>query len=211
MPSKIDYSIIGQRFGRLTVVDFDHMGSYHKSYWLCRCDCGNSTVVPRLNLVTGTSTSCGCNRAIRAKECKTTHGMSRTPLHGIWCHIRQRCRNENDHAYPYYGARGIDVCDEWDEFENFYDWAINNGYEAGLSIDRKNNNEGYNPENCRWADRITQCNNRRTSRYITYNDITHTMAEWSRLLNVNYDIFKKRMNRGDMQDFKRYYGYSEED
>ena len=206
---KINYSIIGSRFGRLTVLDFDHMGPHHVTYWLCECDCGNKTIVSRLNLRSGHTTSCGCNRAIRAKECRTMHGMSKTPLHGIWCHIRQRCGNENDQCYDRYGGRGIDICDEWSEFKNFYDWAINNGYESGLSIDRKNNDKGYSPENCRWTDRVTQCNNRRTSHCITYNGITHTMAEWSRLLNVNYDTFKARVRRGNMRDFEKYYGDSE--
>lgn len=210
MPGKIDYSIIGRRFGRLTVVDFDHMGSYKVSYWMCKCDCGNMTIVSRLNLQTGHTTSCGCNRVIRAKECRTIHGQSNTPLHGIWCHIRQRCRNENDSAYSRYGGRGIDVCDEWDDFENFYEWAIANGYRAGLTIDRKDNDRGYSPENCRWTDHITQCNNRRTNHYVTYNGVTHTLAEWSRLLNVSYDAFKARVRRGNFRDFENYYGKPED-
>ena len=119
--------------------------------------------------------------------------------------MKQRCGNTHFKQYHRYGGRGVFLCDEWQEFENFRDWAFDSGYEPGLSIDRINNDDGYYPENCRWADRITQQNNRYNNRFITYADITHTLAEWSRLLNIDYDKLRRRVNRNDMRDFEEYF------
>lgn len=127
--------------------------------------------------------------------------------------MRARCNNPKNHAYKNYGGRGITVCNEWDEdFKSFYDWAMNNGYKPNLSIDRIDNDKGYCPDNCRWATRIEQSNNRRMCRHIIYNEVDHTIAEWSRILNVPYRNLRERINRGDMQDFERYFSkINEED
>lgn len=118
----------------------------------------------------------------------------------------RRCKNETNRKYPRYGGRGIKVCCEWYNFENFYNWAMCNGYESGLSLDRKNNDGDYCPENCRWVDNITQQNNKSDNHYITYGGITHSRADWSRLLNVNYQTLRARVARGDMRDFEEYFG-----
>ena len=97
------------------------------------------------------------------------------------------------------------MCSEWHKFENFYSWAMNNGYEIGLTLDRKNNDDGYYPENCRWVDNLTQQNNRSTNHYITYNGITHTRSDWARILNVKYETLRARVRRGDMHDFEKYF------
>lgn len=127
--------------------------------------------------------------------------------------MRARCNNPKSHAYKNYGGRGITVCNEWDEnFKSFYDWAMNNGYKPNLSIDRIDNDKGYCPDNCRWATRIEQSNNRRMCRHIIYNEVDHTIAEWSRILNVPYRNLRERINRGDMRDFERYFSkINEED
>lgn len=192
----------GLRFGRLQVLGFSHMGPYGKSYWLCECDCGNETIVSRTHLLDGHVTSCGCwNR-----DSATIHGMSHEPLYHTWVSMRQRCQNERQKAYVRYGARHIFVCDEWQSFKNFQEWAMSNGYEHGLTIDRINNDDGYYPENCRWVDRITQANNTSTNRFITYNGDTHTIAEWARLFEIDYDLLRRRINRNDMRDFEEYFG-----
>lgn len=120
--------------------------------------------------------------------------------------MKQRCTNERSDTYHSYGGRGIHVCDEWLDFENFRDWAFDSGYEPGLTIDRINNNDGYYPGNCRWADRRTQANNRRTNRFVTYGGDTHTIAEWARLFEISYQKLLGRVNRGDMRDFEEYFG-----
>ena len=99
---------------------------------------------------------------------KKTHGKSNTKLYEVWKAMRRRTKRENSQAYENYGGRGIGICEEWEkDFETFYKWAIENGYREGLSIDRKDNNKGYNPDNCRWTTRKVQNNNTRANRMVT--------------------------------------------
>lgn len=194
--------LTGKRFGRLVVIGFDHMGRWGDQHWLCKCDCGNTHIVKRTHLLNGHVKSCGCWNV----DSHVTHGESDTPLHHTWVSMRQRCNNERQDAFYNYGGRGIRVCEEWESFENFRDWAFENGYEHGLTIDRIDNDLGYYPENCRWVDRVTQANNRRSNRYVTYNGITHTIAEWSRIFGIKYSKLLNNINKNDMSDFEEYYG-----
>lgn len=200
------YNISGQKFGRLTVLSFDHVGSYGHSYWLCECDCGNTTVVERSNLLNGGTVSCGCYGREQSRMGSVTHGLSNTRLYKIWMDMKGRCNNTHDHAYDRYGGRHITVCEEWDDFENFYKWAATNGYAPELTIDRIDNDDGYYPDNCRWVDDTNQANNRRSNTRITYNNETHTIAEWARIFNVIYNSLLGRIKRGDMSDFEEYFG-----
>jgi hypothetical protein len=120
--------------------------------------------------------------------------------------MKQRCGNENNTNYHSYGERGIRVCDEWfDDYETFRDWALENGYSDELTLDRRNNNGIYSPDNCRWADRYTQMNNRRNTRYITYNGETHSVSEWARILNVRRPVLNYRLSKNDMSLFEDYF------
>lgn len=202
---------IGKQFGRLRVIDFAGIDKCGHARWLCECDCGNIVVKLGTNLKRGLTTSCGCRRVEVAREQKTTHGMYGSRLYNVWSGMIQRCENPNDKLYHRYGGRGICVCNEWYDFENFLDWSLNSGYQPDLTIDRIDNDDGYYPENCRWANRITQGNNTSTNRRITYGGETHTIAEWSRLFGVNYDRLYRRIQKGDMQDFEEYYGIKEND
>lgn len=196
----------GQRFGRLVVIEFDHMDEYYSSHWLCRCDCGNKVIVSRGNLVKGRATSCGCYKRDRQRELHTTHGEHRSRLHNIWGNMKQRCGNEKNTNYHSYGERGIEVCDEWlDDYETFRDWALENGYSDDLTLDRRDNNGIYSPDNCRWADCYTQANNRRTTRYITYNGETHSISEWARILGVSRGTLDYRIRKGDTSIFEAYF------
>ena len=198
-------NIIGKRFGRLTVVDFDHNDVHRNSYWLCECDCGNKTIVTRGSLISGNTTSCGCYNKERVRESTTTHGLSGTPLYKAWRDMRTRCENINNAAYHRYGGRGIDICDDWKKFENFRDWATDSGYDKHLTLDRIDNDDGYYPENCRWVDWQTQGNNRSTNRIVEYAGYRHTIAEWVRILGVNDVTLRNRIERNDFRDFERYF------
>lgn len=197
--------ISGLVFGRLTVLELDHVTERDRTYWLCECSCGNRVIVRRDGLVSGHTLSCGCLHSELLTDRITRHGMSKTRLYRIWQGMHMRCGNENEPRYDDYGGRGIFVCDEWSEFENFMDWALAHGYSDDLTIDRINNDLGYFPENCRWADRVTQQNNRRNSHYYTYAGKTHTVTEWSRLLGISYSTLWYRIDRGDLHDFEDYF------
>lgn len=118
-------------------------------------------------------------------------------LYMIWFDMKRRCYQPQNKRYDRYGARGIKVCDEWlRNFQAFFDWSLAHGYQDDLSIDRFDSNGDYSPNNCRWADSVTQANNRTNNHYITYQGKTQTMMEWSKELNINYSTLRRRINAG---------------
>lgn len=110
--------------------------------------------------------------------------------------MKERCRNSNNPAYHNYGGRGIRVCDEWMEFEKFYEWSMNNGYQKGLEIDRIENDSNYDPSNCRFVTSQKNANNRRTNHFITINSITKTLSEWSYTSGINRATLRSRVING---------------
>ena len=108
--------------------------------------------------------------------------------------MKTRCLNPNCHAYKDYGGRGITICDEWiNSVENFNEWAISNGYNENLTLDRIDVNGNYEPSNCRWTSRKSQANNKRNNHLLTFNNETHTIAEWGAILNINPISINKRL------------------
>ena len=185
----------GDKYGRLTVKEPSEKDK-HGQKWTCRCECGATRDVYESNLTNGNSKSCGCINSERLREMKLRHGGTGTRLYNIWLDMRKRCTNQNSKNYKRYGARGITVCEEWAEYEAFESWAIENGYNDSKSIDRIDNNEGYEPTNCRWTDEITQANNRRSNRIHEIDGIKKTSAEWCREYGVKPNTFLNRINRG---------------
>ena len=185
--------LTGRRFGKLTVIKrvenkITNNGQI-KVQFLCKCDCGKETIVLSNSLKSGLTKSCGC--------IYRTHNMTNSKIYNVWQSIKTRCFNKNSKSYKEYGGRGIKMCEEWlHEFQAFYNWAIENGYKDGLTIDRIDNNGNYTKENCRWVTMKEQSNNKRTSKYITYNNETHTMAEWSYKLGGSKDLISKRLASG---------------
>lgn len=154
------YDLTGNRYGRLTVLErVNNIGS--QAAWLCKCDCGNTKIVRSRDLRNGIVKSCGCLRKELAKNRASKHYGSGTHLYAVWNMMRQRCNNPNNKDYKHYGNRGITVCSEWNDFPNFQSWALSNGYEEGLTIDRINNDGNYEPDNCRWIPIEEQQHNRR--------------------------------------------------
>ena len=150
----------GERYGRLTIIrEVEPAGSIHKRVrrFLCRCDCGNEIICRLPNLKSGTTKSCGCYRKFVSSNRRDCHHLQNTRIYRIWCGMKRRCYNKHNEHFDRYGGRGIIVCDEWKtDFMNFYDWAMSNGYDDKLSIDRINNEGNYEPSNCRWANQKQQ-------------------------------------------------------
>lgn len=126
---------------------------------------------------------------------RRTHGMSHTRLHNIWLAMRQRCEKPNSSAYHKYGAKGIKVCEEWNSFENFRDWAYSNGYNDTLTIDRIDPRGDYSPQNCRWLTQKEQQSNRTNNVHLTYKGETHVLVDWEKIVGIPYHILYDRYRR----------------
>ena len=188
--------LTGKRFGRLSVIERDPTETRHGK-WLCVCDCGNSCSVYSTNLRRGTTVSCGCKKSERISILNKSHGMSKKRLYYEWTRMRSRCNNPENQDFSLYGGRGITVCPEWsDSFEAFRDWAISNGYRDDLTIDRKDNDGPYSPENCRWATQKEQQNNKRNNSYITFNGRTQTMKQWADEIGIDNATLWRRLKTG---------------
>ena len=194
----------GAKFGRLTLVRIATESTNKHKTWECLCECGKTTFVRQYSLGSRKTKSCGClsseiliERNQHGKwNNQTTKGDS-YHIYGAWGGMIKRCYHEHNNGYKRYGARGITVCDEWkNNFLTFLDWSIKNGWQFGLSIDRIDNNGNYSPENCRWADRKTQNNNRRSNRLISIHGQTHTLMQWSEISGIQRQTIVKRINAG---------------
>lgn len=189
--------LTGQRFERLTVIERDCNDRGNGAYWICKCDCGNYNVVRGAELRNGHTKSCGCQKNENTSSRMRTHGMRKTRLYNTWQCIRARCYNEKIRNFRHYGGKGIAVCDEWrNSFESFRDWAMANGYNDSLTIDRIDVDGDYCPENCRWVDMVVQENNTSRNHYLTYKNETRSMADWARIKGLNYHTLRHRISLG---------------
>lgn len=193
MPTLQDLS--GQRFGRLTVIERGRTKG-GRNAWVCLCDCGARKVVAVVSLKRGASTSCGCFRKDQLRQRVTTHGgridRKQTPEYSSWCNMLTRTTNEKGDRYADYGGRGINVCERWRSFENFLaDMGARPTPEH--TIERKDNNLGYSPENCRWSTLTEQGRNKRNNLKVEYRGETKCLSEWSELMGIQYGTLYARI------------------
>lgn len=133
-----------------------------------------------------------------------SHGMTGTRIHRIWKCMRTRCYNPNRRDYHNYGGRGIGMCPEWDDFQNFYNWAMANGYAENLTIDRIDNDKGYSPENCRWATQKEQANNLRKNIKVYYNGKAYSPRDLSELTGISFNTIYSAHRKRHLTDFTEY-------
>lgn len=188
-------SLEGQKFGRLTVIEYAYTDRHGHSAWRCECECGNELIVKGIHLKSGHTSSCRCLRDESARDRCMTHGKAKTRIHRTWINMKNRCNNPRTRCYEYYGGRGIRVFDDWNNsFESFYDYVskLPHFNEDGYSLDRINNDGNYEPDNVRWATRSEQMNNQRGNVTITFNGETRTLKEWSKMTGVKYSTIRSR-------------------
>lgn len=191
-------NLIGEKFGRLLVIerseDYIQFNGKKRSYWKCRCECGKEKKVSSDNLVSGKIKSCGCLKKEKTVLRSYKHGLVDTKLYKTWCNMKDRCYNKNNTFFYRYGGRGIKLCDEWkNDFKCFYDWSIKNGYSEKLTIDRKDNDKNYCPENCRWVNLKEQARNTSRNKIILWNGETKCLSEWEEITGLP---IKKRLRDG---------------
>lgn len=196
------FADVGDVYGHWTVIEPATMkeGVRHVK---CRCKCGTERSVLLVNLVKGKSKSCGClARKLKSERIKK-HGLAwdkdgkMRPLYGVWLAMKSRCCNVKSKSYPRYGGRGIRVCREWEEsYSLFHKWALQSGYNKGLTIERVNNEGNYEPDNCTWADRKTQANNRRTNHVLLYKGKEYALAQLCRKFGLKHSTILGRLSRG---------------
>lgn len=183
----------GQTFGRLVVVSYVGRDSL-RTLWNCLCSCGNEKVISTIGLRHSRTQSCGCYHWERFHASHTTHGMCDTPTYHTWAAMIQRCTNPKTENYARYGGRGITVCESWLKFDAFF--ADMGERPKGKTLDRKDNDKGYSPENCRWATDHEQRRNTGRTRMITWSGKTQTAKEWAAELQIAYSTLISRLRMG---------------
>lgn len=203
---KLVNDLTGRTFGYLYVIGVADDGKKKTSY-ICECECGRVKKVRSDALISGRTKSCGCKKKITdAKNVQNVPSLIKQKERGfrcgnlriyhIWHNMKSRCYRKNDARFMQYGGRGITVCDEWrDDFINFYNWAMVNGYSDELTIDRIDVNGNYEPSNCRWATIKQQANNRTTNINITIGNATKSLKEWCEIFQVDYGKTSARYHR----------------
>lgn len=186
----------GQQFRHLRVVkvaDKDRFGRYR---WECVCDCGMSCTVGGHALRSGNTGSCGCRKRNVLGESTTTHGLSSSHTYWVFHSMHNRCENSRNKCYHLYGGRGIKVCERWAKPEGFGAFVQDMGLcPNGLMIERIDNNGNYEPGNCKWATVDEQANNKRSVRWITWHNQTHTLTQWARLMGKSPSGLWWRLSR----------------
>lgn len=194
LPMGAALDLTGQKFGRLTAIRFLEKRrlpyGWTKRIWECKCECGRVANVSVSHLRTGHTTSCGCvfseGASKRASARNYKHGLTGRPEHWVWTAMLSRCTDPKDESYIHYGARGITFCNRWKKFANF--WAdMGPRPSAKHSLDRRDNNKGYSPENCRWATLIEQNNNKRSNIWCSYQGERITVGALARRLGVSWN------------------------
>ena len=210
MPTKTNENLAGKRYGFLTCLQFVPDNSRYLK-WLCRCDCGNTKTIMTQSLKSGLTVSCGCYGTKRRKETSRTHGDSgnkkRNGTYSSWANMMTRCEWGGHPSYKNYGAIGIRVCKRWHKYKNFKDDMGERP--VNKSIDRLDNNKGYDPENCRWSSKTEQSLNKKKTRWVEYQEKRMPLPVFAESIGVSIKAFRSRLVRRkyDLQKTLESYGF----
>ena len=216
---------IGDRFGKLIIIgrdkDYIQPCGLIVPIYICKCDCGNITKVRKDSLIKGNTKSCGCIKSNTLIKRNTVHGLCKVNhrLYQIYTNMISRCYNKKAHDYKNYGARGIKICIQWFDpnyektikpecIKNFFNWAIESGYNDNLTIERIDFNKDYCPENCIWATNNIQQNNRRNNHYIEFNGDKMSIHQLSHILGLNYISFYNKLYKNNF-DINKVFCYND--
>jgi hypothetical protein len=183
------------KYERLAVLERVKKEGQSNAYCRCLCDCGIEKIVRETHLKSGAIKSCGClSREIASKN-NSTHGERKTRLYSIWTNMKSRCYVESYTGFHKWGGRGIAVCDEWrNSYGTFRTWALLNGYNDNLTLDRIDNNGDYAPENCRWVSMKQQNRNRRNTTMLEHNGEVKSLSEWSEITGIPMGTLRYRIS-----------------
>jgi hypothetical protein len=189
-------NLTAQTFGRLTVIERGQNDARGRACWWCQCACGNRRLVPSWSIISGNTKSCGCLHKELARQRRLIHGMRKSPEYYIWYAMRQRCRDPHVQSYVNYGGRGITVCERWlHSFENFYA-DMGPRPSPTHTIERKNNDGPYSPDNTIWLPKALQHRNKRNNRLITLHGQTACLTEWLHRTRISLTTFYRRVRNG---------------
>lgn len=185
--------LTGKKFNMLKVLKLAYIKDKKVCYWLCECDCGNRKIINGNDIKSGNTKACGCQKGKLTK-----YKIQNKKLYKKWQHMKDRCYKEKDVSYKNYGARGIKVCEEWKDFDNFAKWSLNNGYSEELELDRIDPNKGYYPSNCRYITKLENIRNRRITLKYDYNGEVLTLKELATKYNIPYKTLWARIRKYKM-------------
>lgn len=191
-----------RRYGRLVATGHSEIRKGSRRFELCVCDCSRVLWVVRTSLRNGESRSCGCLKRDVTSARNQRHGETGTSLYRVWKNMRGRCNGPNRRDYMHYGGRGIKVCEAWNSYSIFRDWALVAGYRPSLSLDRIDVDGDYEPSNCRWTDWITQSRNKRNNHVVTAFGESKTLADWAEdeRCAVSYHTLKQRIKKNRLPE-----------
>jgi hypothetical protein len=184
--------LTGHTYGKLKCIERSANNKHGKAQWLCQCQCGNDVVVLANSLRTGRQVSCGCHKRLNTSKRNRKHGMTGTKIYDCWKNMVRRCHSPSSTFYERYGGRGISVCERWrGSFENFIEDMGTPS--EGFEIERVDNDLDYCKDNCKWANKTEQCNNRSSNILIEYLGEYKTLTQWQNDLGFDYETVRRRI------------------
>lgn len=182
------------KIGQLTILKLSHKKEPYYYFWKCLCSCGNLTFISTSNLTKKNPIqSCGCLQKSKTSQANKKHGKSRTKEYTCWLNMRRRCNQITNKSYRHYGGRGIKVCNQWQHSFEIFLKDMKLAPSLKHSIERKNNDGNYSPDNCKWATRTEQMNNFRKNHKLTYQNKTMNICQWSDILEIKWTTLYARI------------------